>query len=92
MEVNCTHLDQLKDVEPVTPKGCQECLNMGDDWVSLRMCMECGHIGCCDSSKNKHASQHFHATNHPIIQIYDADEDWLWCYIDKVQFSPFDVY
>ena len=92
MSVTCSHLDQITDVEPITPNGCQECLAMGDEWVSLRMCMQCGHIGCCDSSKNKHATKHFESTDHPIVQIYDDEDDWLWCYKDEVQFSPFDIY
>ena len=58
----CTHLDQIENVEPHT-RGCEECLKMGDTWVHLRLCMECGHVGCCDSSKNKHATKHFHAPN-----------------------------
>ena len=92
MDVNCTHLDQIKDVNPATPKGCQECLESGDEWVHLRLCMECGHVGCCDNSKNKHATAHFHATQHPIIQSFEQDEDWMYCYIDQVEFTPFDIY
>src|ERR1700733_7810634 len=60
----CTHLDQVRDVKPLTPNGCEECLKMGDTWVHLRLCLECGHVGCCDSSKNKHATKHFHRTKH----------------------------
>ena len=92
MNVSCTHLDQIKDVNPITPKGCQECLESGDEWVHLRLCMECGHVGCCDNSKNKHATAHFHATQHPIIQSFEPDEDWMYCYIDEVEFTPFDIY
>jgi len=92
MDIDCTHLDEIKDVEPATPDGCQECLEMGDEWVSLRMCMKCGHVGCCDSSKNKHATLHFQSAQHPIVQVYGVDEDWLWCYIDELEFSPFDLY
>ena len=78
----CTHAaDHIKKVKPHT-KGCEECLKMGDSWVHLRMCLECGHVGCCDSSKNRHARAHFHATNHPIIQSAERGEDWRWCYID----------
>ena len=68
----CTHLDQIRDVTPRTPEGCEECLAMGDTWVHLRLCMICGHVGCCDQSKNKHATKHFHATEHPIIQLVRA--------------------
>lgn len=81
---NCTHTDQIKDVKPNTPEGCEECLKMGDDWVQIRLCLSCGHVGCCDSSKNKHATKHFKETGHPIIQSYKADRDWKWCYIDEI--------
>ncbi len=63
----CTHTDQIKDVKPHT-HGCEECLKMGDSWVHLRLCMTCGHVGCCDSSKNKHATKHFHSVKHPIMK------------------------
>lgn len=92
MSVNCAHLDQIHPVEPNTPNGCEECLKMGDGWVHLRLCMTCGHVGCCDNSKNKHATKHFHQTQHAIIQSFEPEEDWLWCYIDQIQFEPFDVY
>jgi uncharacterized UBP type Zn finger protein len=62
----CVHLDQINDVTP-SAQGCEECLQMGDTWVHLRECLTCGHIGCCDSSKNKHATRHFHATEHPLV-------------------------
>ena len=77
----CTH---LKDIHKVTPsgKGCKECLEMGDTWVHLRLCLECGHVGCCDSSKNRHARAHFHQTKHPIIQSFQPGETWRWCYVD----------
>ena len=77
----CTHIDQIHEVMPSAP-GCEECLNMGDGWVHLRICLTCGHVGCCDSSKNKHATKHFHATQHPIVQSFERGEDWAWCYID----------
>ena len=79
----CSHLDQIR---PVTPnsEGCAECLTMGDTWVHLRMCLECGNVGCCDSSKNKHATKHFHATGHPIMRSIQPGEHWKWCYIDNV--------
>ena len=84
MSQNCSHLDQIQDVEPRTPEGCEECLQMGDSWVHLRECLICGHIGCCDNSKNKHATKHFHETNHPIIQSFEPGEDWRWCYVDNI--------
>lgn len=80
----CTHRDHIKDVQPHT-RGCEECLAMGDSWVHLRMCLECGHVGCCDSSKNKHATRHFRATNHPIIRSIERGEDWMWCFVDEVE-------
>ena len=57
---------------------------MGDSWVHLRLCLSCGHVGCCDSSKNKHATKHFHRTKHPIIQSFEPGEDWRWCYVDEI--------
>lgn len=80
----CSHVaEHLKQVNPRS-KGCEECLASGDTWVHLRMCLECGHVGCCDSSKNRHALAHFHATGHPLIQSAEKGEDWRWCYIDEV--------
>jgi uncharacterized UBP type Zn finger protein len=81
--VNCSHLDTIRDVQPHS-KGCEECLKLGDSWVHLRLCTHCGHVGCCDSSKNKHATKHFHATSHPIIASLERGEGWKWCYIDEV--------
>ncbi len=78
----CSHIDQIREVTPNT-NGCEECLKMGDTWVHLRMCMICGHVGCCDESKNKHATKHAHHTNHPIIISLEPDEDWMWCYPDE---------
>lgn len=88
MTVICTHLDQIRDVAPRTPDGCEECLQTGDTWVHLRLCKTCGHVGCCDSSRNKHATQHFHATTHPIVQSFERGEDWMWCYVDEVAMEP----
>lgn len=72
-------------VHPVTPttRGCEDCLRTGDRWVHLRLCLTCGHVGCCDSSKNKHATKHFQSTGHAVIQSFEAGENWRWCYIDK---------
>jgi uncharacterized UBP type Zn finger protein len=83
MAAQCTHGSTItKDVKPRT-KGCEECLKMGDTWVHLRMCLECGHVGCCDSSKNRHARAHFHETHHPLIQSAERGENWRWCYVDE---------
>jgi uncharacterized UBP type Zn finger protein len=79
----CTHRDQIKNVAPKT-KGCEECLKMGDEWVQLRMCLSCGHVGCCDSSKNKHATKHFQATAHSIMRTIEPGESWKWCYVDRM--------
>jgi hypothetical protein len=81
--VRCTHRDTIKDVKPNT-SGCEECLRTSDPWVSLRMCLSCGHVGCCDSSKNKHATAHFHASGHPVMRSVEPGESWKWCYVDKV--------
>jgi uncharacterized UBP type Zn finger protein len=88
MASTCTHLDHVKDVEPRTPNGCEECLKMGSRWVHLRLCLECGHVGCCDSSPNKHATKHFNQTKHPIMKSFEKGEDWGWCYVDEVMFEP----
>jgi len=82
MTIICTHLDSIKDVSPVT-QGCEECLLAGDEWVHLRLCLTCGRVGCCDDSRNRHATKHFHATEHPIIQSLEPGEDWRWCYVDR---------
>ena len=80
---SCAHLDQIHDVKP-SAAGCEECLKMKDRWVHLRMCLTCGHVGCCDSSKNKHATKHFHATSHPIVRSIEPGERWRWCYVDEL--------
>ena len=82
----CTHLDQIHNVKPHT-RGCEECLKMGDSWVHLRLCMECGHVGCCDNSPGKHATKHFKAVGHPIIRSYEPREDWYYCYLDDLVFE-----
>lgn len=87
MASNCSHVDQVDDPSPRT-EGCEECMKMGDDWVHLRRCLSCGHVGCCDSSKNKHATKHFRQTQHPIIQAFQSDDDWLWCYVDQLFMEP----
>lgn len=78
----CEHMSQIRDVTP-SGDGCEECLKTGDTWVHLRMCLICGHVGCCDASKNKHASKHFRATSHPIMRSLEPGEDWGWCYVDQ---------
>jgi hypothetical protein len=84
----CKHFGDIKGVEPRTPDGCEECLKMGSDWVHLRLCLTCGHVGCCDNSPHKHATKHFHGTKHPIIRSFEPGEDWGWCYVDERIFEP----
>jgi uncharacterized UBP type Zn finger protein len=83
MVTQCTHFDSIRDVSP-NSAGCEECLNLGDRWVHLRLCMTYGHVGCCDSSKNKHATKHFYATHHPIARSIELGEEWFWRYVDNV--------
>ncbi|MCW2839160.1 MAG: Na+/H+ antiporter [Aeromicrobium sp.] len=68
---------------PTTPTGCEECLRDGTEWVHLRLCMECGHVGCCDSSTQKHGTAHFHETAHPVIRSFEPGEAWRWCFVDE---------
>ncbi len=84
MPTTCEHVNQIHNVKPITT-GCPECLKMGDTWVHLRLCLTCGHVGCCDSSKNKHATKHYHATRHAIMQSFEPGEDWKWCYVDEME-------
>jgi uncharacterized UBP type Zn finger protein len=80
----CTHLSTVKAVIP-TGNGCQECLVMGDTWVHLRLCRTCGHVGCCDDSKNRHARKHYLKSKHAIISSFEPGEDWSWCFIDDIE-------
>jgi monovalent cation:H+ antiporter-2, CPA2 family len=80
---SCSHLDQTRPVLP-SARGCEDCLRTGDSWVHLRICMTCGHVGCCDSSKNKHATGHSREIGHPIVKSLEPREDWAWCYVDKI--------
>ncbi len=82
MQQQCTHLDRIRDVEP-SAQGCEECLKAGDTWVHLRECLTCGHVGCCDSSPNRHATEHFQSTGHPIVQAFTGG-DWRYCYVDEL--------
>ncbi|MBO9669115.1 MAG: UBP-type zinc finger domain-containing protein [Sphingobium sp.] len=84
MAEGCDHASTVNDVIPQT-LGCAECLAGGSWWVHLRLCRTCGHVGCCDDSPNRHATAHFHATGHPIIEGYDPPEGWGWCYVDEVE-------
>ena len=88
MADTCTHLDTVDiDVQP-SSTGCEDCLRIGGTWVHLRLCMECGHVGCCDNSPNRHATAHFNAHNdHPVIRSYEPGENWWWCYVDDLMFD-----
>ena len=83
MAKKCKHLDQIK-ITATDEHVCEDCVKIGDTWVHLRMCMSCGHVGCCDSSKNKHATKHFHQTSHPVMRSVEPGEDWIWCYVDEI--------
>jgi hypothetical protein len=83
MANECSHVDDIREVTP-SALGCEECLKIGSEWLHLRLCRTCGHVGCCDDSPNRHATQHFHATRHPIIEAYDPPDGWGWCFVDEV--------
>ena len=82
----CTHLDTVNDVPP-SDDGCHECLAAGGRWVHLRMCQECGHVGCCDSSPRRHATAHHRSTGHPIVRSFEPGEEWFYCYPDDLMFE-----
>jgi len=82
---NCTHLEQVHITQlPESVEGCEDCLKMGGKWLHLRICLECGHVGCCDSSPNRHASAHAHASDHPVMHSLEPGETWSWCFIDEI--------
>ena len=83
MSHTCKHVRLVRDVSPRT-RGCEECLAIGQAWVHLRLCRECGHVGCCDQSIGRHATGHFHETGHPVMEGYDPPEGWGWCYVDEI--------
>jgi uncharacterized UBP type Zn finger protein len=81
----CLHRDQIELRElPASVEGCEECLRTGGEWLHLRICLTCGQVGCCDSSPNRHATAHYHQSNHPLIRSLEPGEDWSWCYADEV--------
>lgn len=86
--MECTHLDHIQPGVMARTDGCEECLREGTEWVQLRTCLECGHVGCCDSSEGKHASRHFHETRHPLMRSYQAPKDFVWCYEDETYLDP----
>ncbi|HEY7488855.1 MAG TPA: UBP-type zinc finger domain-containing protein [Streptosporangiaceae bacterium] len=81
----CAHVAELPaaDPEPLDPRGCAECLANGTRWVHLRLCLTCGHVGCCDSSPERHAAKHAASSDHPIIRSFEPGEDWRWCFVDE---------
>ncbi len=81
----CAHFDAAASVTPSSP-GCEDCLAIGGRWVHLRVCRSCGHVACCDSSPNRHASAHAKASSHPIVTSVERGEDWSYCYVDDVMF------
>jgi hypothetical protein len=83
MSKQCSHLSQILRVTP-SARGCEECLKTGDEWVHLRICRTCGHVGCCDDSFGRHATRHFNETGHPVMECYDPPEGWGWCFVDKL--------
>ena len=86
-EATCTHMEGVDAALQPSGTGCQDCLAMGGQWVHLRLCLECGHVGCCDSSPNRHATAHFHATRHPLVRSFEPGEEWWWCFVDEVAFE-----
>ena len=81
----CTHLDEVEVHQlPAEVAGCEDCLRIGGKWLHLRICLTCGHVGCCDSSPNRHATAHQHETSHPLIRSLEPGEEWSWCYVDEV--------
>jgi uncharacterized UBP type Zn finger protein len=85
-EKTCSHLDQIQFREAETDV-CQDCVALGDSWPNLRMCLICGYVGCCDTSKNKHMHQHIEETGHPLIRSIEPGEGWIWCYPDEAFIS-----
>jgi uncharacterized UBP type Zn finger protein len=85
MITSCSHVQQVEQAGAITPSstGCEDCLRTGDRWVHLRVCMSCGHVGCCDNSPNRHATAHYTSTYHPVVRSYEPGEDWWWCYADE---------
>ena len=83
-EVQCEHIGKVDAEINGNTKGCEECEKMGSEWVHLRLCLTCGHVGCCDSSVNKHGTKHFKKTGHPVIKSYEPGENWKWCFVDEV--------
>jgi uncharacterized UBP type Zn finger protein len=80
----CEHVLGLEPM-PARTQGCEECLKTGARWVHLRLCLSCGHVGCCDSSPGRHATKHSHLSSHPVMASFEAGERWAWCYVDEME-------
>jgi len=83
----CEHFSAIRSVEAHT-RGCEECLALGEPWTELRVCLTCGHVGCCEDSRHAHALAHYQATGHPMIASIERGQHWGWCYIDRKYFDP----
>ena len=84
--VTCVHFNTQPEPRPVPHAlGCEECLATGGRWVHLRLCLACGHVGCCDSSPGTHATKHFRSSGHPVVQSFEPGEGWAWCYVDELE-------
>jgi uncharacterized UBP type Zn finger protein len=83
-EAPCKHLEHIEVAEPHTTAGCEECLRTGSSWVHLRLCVACGHVGCCDSSPNRHATRHNRESSHPVVASFEPGEAWMYCYPDDL--------
>ena len=83
MSPDCRHVSEIDLHKQPNTAGCEECLASGEKWVHLRVCLTCGHVGCCDSSKQKHATKHFHRSKHPMVRSGEPGERWAWCYVDE---------
>lgn len=83
-DASCAHLDRAVDVTPSTTQGCEDCLREGSQWVHLRECLECGHVGCCDNSPRVHATVHWKTSGHVLMRSFEPGEDWGWCYADDL--------
>jgi uncharacterized UBP type Zn finger protein len=84
----CTHLDLINDVEP-SSRVCDQCVELGESWPALRMCLICGHVGCCEDAKHQHALNHYRDTGHPLVKPYrERGMNWIWCYEDEALLDP----
>jgi uncharacterized UBP type Zn finger protein len=87
MTTICAHVPAARPAPRA--RGCEECLATGGRWVHLRLCLTCGHVGCCDSSPGQHATKHFQTAHHPVVQSLEPGENWGWCYVDEAMLGPF---